>query len=212
MVSNATLDVGTFGAEPWDGFLNGLASIARRPGPHLMDRYIPQVSFDLYGTRVESADLGLVLGSVLAYWIYASLLFVLEALDLPAIRHYKVDPPKRPANKVSMAHVISRVALQHLVQMTMAVGFVWAVPRDLNTEMEDVGTLLIKFVVGAFIVDTYQYWMHRLFHRNKFLYRNFHSVHHEVTAPYAFAALYNHPSTPAGPAGDGSEAAGSDHL
>lgn len=175
--------------------LDELVAMAKRPGPNLMDRFVPQVSFDLYGTRVESADLGLVFGSVLAYWLYATALFVMEELDLPFLRRYKIDPPKRPGNKVSMAHVVSRVAFQHFVQMLMAIGLVWIVPRDLNQEMEDLGTFLIKFVVGAFIVDTYQYWMHRLFHRNKFLYRHFHSVHHEVTAPYAYAALYNHPGT-----------------
>lgn len=30
-------------------------------------------------------------------------------------------------------------------------------------------------------------------HSNKFLYRNFHSVHHRLYVPYAFGALYNHP-------------------
>jgi sphinganine C4-monooxygenase len=196
MGSNATF-VGNLGLadHSWaqHPLIADFVAIAKRPGPNLMDRIMPQVSFDLYGTRVESADLGLILGSVLAYWIYATLLYMLELSDLKFIRRYKIDPPQRPGNKVSVGHVISRVAFQHLVQMVMAVGLVWAVPRNLDQEMEDLGTFLIKFMVGAFIVDTYQYWMHRLFHRNKFLYRNFHAVHHEVTAPYAFAALYNHP-------------------
>ncbi|KAI8811942.1 hypothetical protein BJ742DRAFT_794259 [Cladochytrium replicatum] len=30
-------------------------------------------------------------------------------------------------------------------------------------------------------------------HENRWLYRNFHSVHHQLTVPYAFGALYNHP-------------------
>jgi sphinganine C4-monooxygenase len=164
----------------------------RRPGP-LFDRYIPQVSFDLFGTRVESADLGLIAGSVTAYWIYSSALFILETLDPAFLRRYRIDPPRRPPNKVSMGHVISRVALQHLIQITAALIFTWIAPRDLEREMEDLGTILIKITVGIFLLDTYQYWMHRLFHRNKFLYRHFHSVHHELTTSYAFGALYNHP-------------------
>lgn len=38
-----------------------------------------------------------------------------------------------------------------------------------------------------------QYWLHRIMHKNRYLYRKFHSVHHRLTVPYAFGALYNHP-------------------
>jgi len=41
-------------------------------------------------------------------------------------------------------------------------------------------------------MDTWQYFLHRLFHVNKYLYRTFHSVHHRLYVPYAFGALYNH--------------------
>merc|ERR1712000_358885 len=145
-------------------FGHDLVSFMKHPGP-VFDHYLPQVSFDLFGTTVESSDIGLIAGPVTAYWIYSTALYVLETLDPKFLRKYKIDPPQRPKNKVSVGHVISRVALQHL----------------------------IKLMIGAFMLDTYQYWTHRLFHRNKFLYRHFHSVHHELTVPYAFGALYNHP-------------------
>jgi sphinganine C4-monooxygenase len=173
-------------------FGHDLVSFMKHPGP-VFDHYLPQVSFDLFGTTVESSDIGLIAGPVTAYWIYSTALYVLETLDPKFLRKYKIDPPQRPKNKVSVGHVISRVALQHFIQMLVAIVFVWIVPRDLEREMEDVGTILIKLMIGAFMLDTYQYWMHRLFHRNKFLYRHFHSVHHELTVPYAFGALYNHP-------------------
>lgn len=51
----------------------------------------------------------------------------------------------------------------------------------------------IQFVWACFIMDTHQYFLHRLFHINKFLYRHIHSVHHRLYVPYAFGALYNHP-------------------
>jgi sterol desaturase/sphingolipid hydroxylase (fatty acid hydroxylase superfamily) len=35
--------------------------------------------------------------------------------------------------------------------------------------------------------------MHRWMHLNRYLYRTIHSVHHQLTVPYAFGALYNHP-------------------
>ncbi|KAH7927874.1 hypothetical protein BV22DRAFT_1006187 [Leucogyrophana mollusca] len=51
------------------------------------------------------------------------------------------------------------------------------------------------FQIGfsLFFLDTWQYFLHRLMHTNKFLYKQFHSVHHRLYVPYAFGALYNHP-------------------
>lgn len=43
------------------------------------------------------------------------------------------------------------------------------------------------------VLDTWQYFMHRFMHHNKFLYKHIHSQHHRLVVPYAFGALYNHP-------------------
>ncbi|KAG2182070.1 hypothetical protein INT43_006997 [Umbelopsis isabellina] len=50
-----------------------------------------------------------------------------------------------------------------------------------------------QFFIAMFILDGYQYFFHRLFHQNKFLYKHIHSHHHRLYVPYAFGALYNHP-------------------
>ncbi|OZJ03918.1 hypothetical protein BZG36_03292, partial [Bifiguratus adelaidae] len=50
-----------------------------------------------------------------------------------------------------------------------------------------------KLLVAMIILDTYQYFFHRLFHTNRFLYKHIHSHHHRLYVPYAFGALYNHP-------------------
>ncbi|PKC08299.1 hypothetical protein RhiirA5_358125 [Rhizophagus irregularis] len=52
---------------------------------------------------------------------------------------------------------------------------------------------LSRFLFAMIFLDTWQYFMHRLFHQNKFLYKHIHSLHHRLHAPYAFGALYNHP-------------------
>jgi len=49
-----------------------------------------------------------------------------------------------------------------------------------------------QFFFAIFVLDTWEYFLHRLFHQNKYLYRTFHSVHHRLYVPYAFGALYNH--------------------
>ncbi|KAI0791640.1 sphingosine hydroxylase [Irpex lacteus] len=50
-----------------------------------------------------------------------------------------------------------------------------------------------KFFLGMFIIDTWEYFLHRAMHNNTYLYKTFHSVHHRLYVPYAFGALYNHP-------------------
>lgn len=51
----------------------------------------------------------------------------------------------------------------------------------------------LQFVAAMFIVDTWQYFLHRGMHMNKWLYTTLHSRHHRLYVPYAFGALYNHP-------------------
>ncbi|KAG0362195.1 hypothetical protein BGZ54_008716 [Gamsiella multidivaricata] len=50
-----------------------------------------------------------------------------------------------------------------------------------------------RFTVAMTVLDTWQYFLHRLFHVVPFLYRHFHSRHHRLYVTYAFGALYNHP-------------------
>jgi sphinganine C4-monooxygenase len=66
-----------------------------------------------------------------------------------------------------------------------------------------------QFMLAIFFVDTWQYFLHRAMHMNKWLYSKsscqtnqfpgltdlatFHSRHHRLYVPYAFGALYNHP-------------------
>ncbi|KAH9933340.1 sphingosine hydroxylase [Fomitopsis serialis] len=51
-----------------------------------------------------------------------------------------------------------------------------------------------RFFFGMFLIDTWQYFLHRAMHVNRWLYKQFHSVHHRLYVPYAFGALYNHPN------------------
>ncbi|KAH0668796.1 hypothetical protein KY289_023289 [Solanum tuberosum] len=50
-----------------------------------------------------------------------------------------------------------------------------------------------QLFVAMLMLDTWQYFMHRYMHQNKFLYKHIHAQHHRLIVPYAFGALYNHP-------------------
>jgi sphinganine C4-monooxygenase len=51
----------------------------------------------------------------------------------------------------------------------------------------------LQFAVAVFILDTWQYFLHRAMHMNQWLYTTLHARHHRLYVPYAFGALYNHP-------------------
>ncbi|KAI5295968.1 hypothetical protein KEM52_006245 [Ascosphaera acerosa] len=51
----------------------------------------------------------------------------------------------------------------------------------------------LQFLAAIIFVDSWEYFLHRAMHMNKWLYTTFHSRHHRLYVPYAFGALYNHP-------------------
>ncbi|TQN67623.1 Sphingolipid C4-hydroxylase SUR2 [Colletotrichum shisoi] len=51
----------------------------------------------------------------------------------------------------------------------------------------------LQLFAAISILDTWQYFLHRLMHVNKWMYTTFHSRHHRLYVPYAYGALYNHP-------------------
>jgi sphinganine C4-monooxygenase len=56
-----------------------------------------------------------------------------------------------------------------------------------------IGIPALQFLFAICIVDTWQYFLHRAMHMNKYLYTTFHARHHRLYVPYAYGALYNHP-------------------
>ncbi|KAI8586932.1 fatty acid hydroxylase superfamily-domain-containing protein [Geranomyces variabilis] len=139
----------------------------------------------------------MILLPVACYWIYSTILFILSWLRLTSVELHRIptDQKMRPANRVTVSHVLQRVAVQHAIQIAVAYGLAVGMREDnMSTRPVEHPLLFVaKIVIASVMLDTYQYWMHRWMHTNRWLYRNFHSVHHELTVLYAFGALYNHP-------------------
>ncbi|KAJ7245137.1 sphingosine hydroxylase [Mycena haematopus] len=93
--------------------------------------------------------------------------------------------PDHPAAVASITQRLSLVLgsdenVQRILPRVAYYIYWWAIP-------------ILQFMVAIFAIDTWQYFLHRSMHMNKFLYRHFHSWHHRLYVPYAFGALYNHP-------------------
>ncbi|UZJ56697.1 hypothetical protein CBS101457_006017 [Exobasidium rhododendri] len=82
---------------------------------------------------------------------------------------------------INVAGLSNGVKLMHLMGPNIANWIYWW------------GIPLVQFMWAFFVMDAWQYFMHRAFHESRFLYKHFHSHHHRLYVPYAFGALYNHP-------------------
>jgi sphinganine C4-monooxygenase len=51
----------------------------------------------------------------------------------------------------------------------------------------------LQIMAAIIFLDSWQYFLHRLMHVNRWMYTTFHSRHHRLYVPYAYGALYNHP-------------------
>ncbi|RKO96042.1 hypothetical protein CXG81DRAFT_5920, partial [Caulochytrium protostelioides] len=137
-----------------------------------------------------------LLAPIVTYWVYATFFHVMSLLKLTSVELHRIptDQALRPKNRVTVRGVLLQVAKQHLIEVAVGLALAFSDrPEDLTYwRVERPLVLVAKLFAGMLIMDTYQYWMHRLMHTHRGLYRRFHSVHHELTAPFAYGALYNH--------------------
>lgn len=153
---------------------------------------------------------------VVAYWCFSLFFHIIDTLHLA--EKYRIHPSEEVAarNKAGRIEVLCEVIFQHIVQT--AVGFtvqlwdkepttgfehaaMWELRKQIPAAVPDAavyylymyGFSAVRLLVGFTIIDTWQYWLHRLMHVNKTLYRKFHSRHHRLYVPYAYGALYNAP-------------------
>ncbi|KAI5076288.1 hypothetical protein GOP47_0008353 [Adiantum capillus-veneris] len=99
-------------------------------------------------------------------------------------------------NVVSLSTVIKGVLLQQALQAAVALSMFQVTSRKGVIEKPMQPSLWVQILqvgIAMFVMDTWQYFVHRYMHVNSFLYRHVHSQHHRLVVPYAIGALYNHP-------------------
>uniref|UniRef100_A0A5B7A0U3 Putative Sphingoid base hydroxylase 2 n=1 Tax=Davidia involucrata TaxID=16924 RepID=A0A5B7A0U3_DAVIN len=130
---------------------------------------------------------------IVVYWLYAGFYQLLPPLDSYRLHTRKEEEEK---NLVPLSSVVKRVLLQQLVQATVAhTLFLLTSEASLSgiTVQPSLPVQIVQIAVAMLVMDTWQYFVHRYMHQNKFLYRHVHSQHHRLVVPYAIGALYNHP-------------------
>ncbi|CAI9775237.1 unnamed protein product [Fraxinus pennsylvanica] len=144
------------------------------------------------GLEISDEILGTI-APIVVYWVYSGMYVMLGALENYRL-HSKKDEDEK--NLVSKKDVVKGVLLQQAVQAIVATLLFAVTGNDSEAAQAQPASLIVllrQIIVAMLILDTWQYFMHRYMHANKFLYRHIHSRHHRLVVPYAFGALYNHP-------------------
>ncbi|XP_057448248.1 sphinganine C4-monooxygenase 1-like [Lotus japonicus] len=131
---------------------------------------------------------------ILVYWIYSGIYVVLGSFAENYRLHSKQDEDEK--NLVSKAAVVKGVLIQQALQAVVATLLFAVAGSDSQNPGSQNASLLVslrQFVTAMLVMDTWQYFLHRYMHQNKFLYKHIHSQHHRLIVPYSFGALYNHP-------------------
>ncbi|XP_051145869.1 sphinganine C4-monooxygenase 1-like [Andrographis paniculata] len=142
-----------------------------------------QISDELLGTFAP----------IIVYWAYSGIYTILGSMEKYRL-HSKKDEDEK--NLVAKKNVVIGVLFQQVVQATVATILYAVTGRDSDSSQPQQTSLLAhgqQFFIAMTVLDTWQYFMHRYMHQNKFLYKHIHSKHHRLVVPYAFGALYNHP-------------------
>lgn len=160
---------------------------------------------------VSDANLALA-APIVAYWTFSMFFNIIDVKQW--FSKYRLHTPNEleSMNRCTMWEVIRAVILQHVVQtlagLVLALmeppqmtGYedldLWKLQKNLHLPYSAAWIIYyiiapgVRIFLGCVIMDTWQYTLHRTMHMNKWLYRNFHSVHHRLYVPYAFGALYN---------------------
>ncbi|KAG1342486.1 sphinganine C4-monooxygenase 1 [Cocos nucifera] len=129
---------------------------------------------------------------VAVYWIYSGMYVLLGGLE-----NYRLHPKSEEdvKNIVSKGTVVQGVLLQQTFQIIVSLLLFMVVSNDSGIIQPQPSPLVIvvQLIIAMVVMDTWQYFMHRYMHINKFLYKHIHSKHHTLVVPYSFGALYNHP-------------------
>ncbi|EME79085.1 uncharacterized protein MYCFIDRAFT_34324 [Pseudocercospora fijiensis CIRAD86] len=173
-------------------------------------------------SRCVSDEQWAILSPVITYWTVSAFYELLDYFDLCNKHRIRLRPaPPRESGKLQNQNLVTRGAVfRHVLMSQVAqTALLWAasasasasaqLPAETALQTAPAGpgpATLHGLLHGAFnmlwllsrqfcalvVLDTWVFWTHYAEHRNTWLYRNVHAVHHQLYVPFSFGALYNH--------------------
>lgn len=153
---------------------------------------------------------GTVIFSTVIYWVHALVLSIFQISKYGRkILHLKIQPEKTVSVKLwikAAAFVLFNqlvvgsifgIVLRELYKIRLGLPYLSSNTVFLNHFLDRPPASLFEWMYSLLFYIVFEeigfYYLHRLFHKVPFLYRNIHKKHHEFTSPIAVAAIYCHP-------------------
>lgn len=131
---------------------------------------------------------------VVVYWVNGLFLDALDRYLTKTMDHYRIqkkDKDKmRPPFSKCVRTILFNTCLVPFIGLAIGLN-VKLRPQD--RELPGPLEIFCCTIAGVLANEILFFYGHWLFHANKFLFRNIHTVHHEFKSPTALAAVYCHP-------------------
>ena len=147
----------------------------------------------MFAVLVSSVNFIFVFGLSTMYWLF---------WELQLFQKYKINPNEFPDKNRLLATARDVLVGNFTVVPALCYFAVFPVLEwrvggeelfmDINM-LPSFRTVISQIMVLFAMTDTFHYWIHRMFHANKFLYINFHKEHHTYKICTGVVADHNHP-------------------
>jgi methylsterol monooxygenase/4-alpha-methyl-delta7-sterol-4alpha-methyl oxidase len=113
--------------------------------------------------------------------------------DPKALRKYKIQNKPFEVKKYFLPSLARLVVNNFMLALLLIIS--WPLIRHSNVHLGELPAwylIIVQIVFFIFLDDFLYYWMHRYFHRNKWLLKHVHSVHHRVRNTCGINGNYMH--------------------
>jgi len=115
--------------------------------------------------------------------------------------HWKFSLTLQKNKNLSKVDVVSKVLLNQIIQTCVFISLgsyldeqqsIKVLSEEETNRIKNGMVVVGRVILAMVLIDTWQYWMHRLAHRWKWAFQKIHIVHHYFVIPEPVGGFYNH--------------------